>query len=98
MTVTVYPGMDNFADNNESVSTNEDVVKTGNVIDGSSFYAPVTVTTYTDTLSLHDALPIYTAITAAGTLQINANGDYTFTPTANFNGVVPVATYTLTDG
>ena len=38
------------------------------------------------------------AIAGVGTLQINSNGGYTFTPAANFNGVVPVATYTLTDG
>ena len=38
------------------------------------------------------------AIAGVGTLEINSNGGYTFTPAANFNGVVPVATYTLTDG
>src|SRR6185369_11179511 len=33
-----------------------------------------------------------------GTLTIAANGDYTFTPAANYAGSAPVATYTLTDG
>ena len=33
-----------------------------------------------------------------GTLRSTANGSYTFTPAANYNGAVPVATYTLTDG
>ncbi|MDD2653025.1 MAG: VCBS domain-containing protein, partial [Sulfurimonas sp.] len=32
------------------------------------------------------------------TLLINTDGAYTFTPEANYNGAVPVATYTLTDG
>src|SRR6185295_16002698 len=38
------------------------------------------------------------AIVGIGTLQINANGSYTFTPAANYNGPVPAATYTLSDG
>ncbi|MCX4187349.1 type I secretion C-terminal target domain-containing protein, partial [Methylophaga sp. OBS4] len=33
-----------------------------------------------------------------GSLTINANGTYTFTPEADYNGDVPVATYTVTDG
>ncbi|TXD46292.1 tandem-95 repeat protein, partial [Polaribacter sp. IC073] len=39
-----------------------------------------------------------TATFTAGTLQINSNGGYVFTPTENFNGAVPQATYTITDG
>ena len=35
---------------------------------------------------------------AAGDLTIFADGSYTFVPAANFNGAVPVATYTVTDG
>ncbi len=37
-------------------------------------------------------------ITGVGTLVINADGSYTFTPALNFNGAVPVATYTVSDG
>jgi T1SS-143 domain-containing protein len=37
-------------------------------------------------------------IPGAGTLVINSNGSYTFTPALNFNGAVPVATYTVSDG
>uniref|UniRef100_UPI000B4BF9A3 cadherin-like domain-containing protein n=1 Tax=Polaribacter haliotis TaxID=1888915 RepID=UPI000B4BF9A3 len=33
-----------------------------------------------------------------GVLQIEANGSYVFTPTANFNGTVPTVTYTVKDG
>ncbi len=32
-----------------------------------------------------------------GSLVINADGSYTFTPVLNFNGPVPIATYTLRD-
>ena len=38
------------------------------------------------------------AIAGIGALTIAANGDYTFTPAANYSGPVPVATYTVTDG
>ena len=46
---------------------------------------------------------VYTAgqtatMAGVGTLVINANGSYTFTPAVNYNGPVPVATYTLSDG
>lgn len=46
---------------------------------------------------------LYTAGTTAtlsgvGTLVINANGTYTFTPVAGYTGTVPVATYTVSDG
>ncbi|MDP1667272.1 MAG: Ig-like domain-containing protein, partial [Methylobacter sp.] len=46
---------------------------------------------------------VYTAgqtatIAGKGSLTINSNGSYVFTPAANYNGSVPVATYTLSDG
>jgi CshA-type fibril repeat protein len=34
----------------------------------------------------------------SGTLVVNANGTYTFTPTANYTGSVPTITYTVSDG
>ena len=37
-------------------------------------------------------------ITGIGALTINANGSYTFVPALNYNGPVPVATYTVSDG
>lgn len=33
-----------------------------------------------------------------GTITINANGSYAFAPVANYNGAVPVITYTVSDG
>ncbi len=38
------------------------------------------------------------AIAGVGTLAILSNGSFTFTPAANYNGSVPVATYTVSDG
>ena len=37
-------------------------------------------------------------IAGVGTLTINADGSYGFTPAADYNGPVPVATYTVSDG
>ena len=37
-------------------------------------------------------------IPGIGTLVIQTNGDFTFTPAANYNGPVPTATYTISDG
>ena len=39
-----------------------------------------------------------TASLASGSLTINTDGSYSFTPAANYNGPVPVATYTVSDG
>ena len=35
---------------------------------------------------------------AIGTITINANGSYSFVPAANYDGAVPVITYTVSDG
>ncbi|MDA3500294.1 Ig-like domain-containing protein, partial [Acinetobacter sp. AOR34_HL] len=37
-------------------------------------------------------------ITGVGSLLINSDGSYTFTPVVNYNGFVPLVTYTSTDG
>ncbi|WP_262880161.1 retention module-containing protein [Pseudomonas paralcaligenes] len=38
------------------------------------------------------------AIPLVGTLQVNANGSFSFTPLPNYHGPVPVITYTISDG
>jgi large repetitive protein len=37
-------------------------------------------------------------IASVGDLTINADGSYTFVPATNYNGAVPIATYTVADG
>ena len=37
-------------------------------------------------------------ITGVGTIQIDSEGNYTFTPATNYNGPVPQITYKVTDG
>ena len=65
----------------------------------SSVDGPVTVTQF---LVAGDATVTPLAQTATiagvGSLVISSDGSYTFTPVANYNGPVPVATYTVTDG
>ena len=100
LSITVTPVDDAFTDANEVVTTPEDTPISGSVLTGTvSVDGPVTVTQF----QVAGDVTVYTAgqtaaIAGVGTLQINSNGGYTFTPAANFNGVVPVATYTLTDG
>ena len=100
LTITVTPVGDAFADANESVETAEDEELTGNVLIGtSSPDGAVSVTQFV----LAGSATVYlagqtAAIAGIGALTIAANGDYTFTPAANYSGPVPVATYTVTDG
>ncbi|MDF9904377.1 UNVERIFIED_ORG: hypothetical protein OKW15_002333 [Pseudomonas reinekei] len=100
LTINVTPVDDNFTDSSESVTTAEDTTVTGSVLTGtSSVDGPVSVVNFTI-----DGVPgMFTAgqtatIANVGTLVIGANGAYTFTPDANYNGTVPTVSYTVTDG
>ncbi|WP_143684920.1 tandem-95 repeat protein, partial [Variovorax sp. KK3] len=100
LTITLTPVDDAFADADESASTAEDTPLSGSVLTGTaSVDGPVTVTGFQ---VAGDATAYGAGQTAAiagvGTLVINADGSYTFTPAANYNGPVPLVTYTMTDG
>ncbi|MDN4548051.1 Ig-like domain-containing protein, partial [Pseudomonas sp. C32] len=98
LNIGVTPVNDNFTDANETVSSPEDSVATGSVLSGtSSVDGPVSVLNFTVGGTQYQAGQTAT-ITNVGTLVIGANGAYTFTPTANYNGTVPTVTYTVTDG
>ncbi|OYT86591.1 MAG: hypothetical protein CFE46_17410, partial [Burkholderiales bacterium PBB6] len=43
-------------------------------------------------------MTITTGGTPVGTLLVNPNGTFTFTPAPDYNGPVPPVTYTVTDG
>ncbi|MFN5418900.1 MAG: Ig-like domain-containing protein, partial [Sphingomonadales bacterium] len=101
LSITVTPSNDAPVANNDAVTTPEDTPATGNVltndtdIDGN----PLTVTQFT----IAGISGTFTAgqtatIPGVGTLVINSNGAYTFTPAPNYNGAVPAATYTVSDG
>ncbi|MDE1168681.1 MAG: retention module-containing protein [Pseudomonas sp.] len=98
LNINVTPVDDSFTDASEQITIDEDTVATGSVLTGtSSVDGPVSVVNFT----IGDTT--YTAGTTAtianvGTLVIGSNGDYTFTPVANWNGTVPTVSYTLTDG
>ncbi|HEY4068142.1 MAG TPA: tandem-95 repeat protein, partial [Burkholderiaceae bacterium] len=99
LTVNVTPVNDAPVAANDVGVGLEDTPQTGNVlandhdVDGDTLSVTqfsVGGTTY--------AAGTTATIAGVGTLAIDAHGDYTFTPAANYNGPVPVATYTATDG
>ena len=86
---------------NDNPTTPEDITVTGNVLsndsDPNTPPLPLSVTQF-----LINGTP-YAAGTSAtisgiGTLVVYANGNYTFTPVANYNGPVPPVTYIVSNG
>ena len=83
------------------VPVTEDIPVSGNVLPNDSDVDgdPLSVTQFV----IAGDPSVYTAgdtavIPGVGTLTIGADGAYTFTPALNYNGPVPVATYTVSDG
>lgn len=75
----------------------EDQVASGNVLTNDSDVDTVlTVTSFT--VSGFSYTAGQTATLAGGTLTLSANGNYTFTPNANWNGKVPQVSYTTNTG
>ncbi|MBV7550662.1 tandem-95 repeat protein, partial [Pseudomonas sp. PDM26] len=98
LNISVTPVDDSFIDASETVSTLEDTALTGSVLsDTSSVDGPVSVVDFTIGATTYTAGTTAT-IANVGTLLIAANGAYTFTPAANYNGTVPTVSYTVTDG
>ncbi|WP_160327571.1 cadherin-like domain-containing protein, partial [Shewanella frigidimarina] len=63
-----------------------------------SWAGPITVTGFTiagDT-TVYDADGTDITLTNVGTFSLDSDGVYTFTPVANYNGTVPVITFTIT--
>ncbi len=91
--------LNDLADGNESVTIDEDTQATGNVLantvdpDG----GPASVVDFSVDGTTYNAGQTAT-IANVGALTIAADGGYTFTPLADYNGPVPQATYTVTDG
>ncbi|MFY0732498.1 beta strand repeat-containing protein, partial [Pseudomonas sp. NFX15] len=98
LNISVTPVDDSFTDASETISTLEDAPVTGSVLTGtSSVDGPVSVVNFTVDGTQYQAGSTAT-IANVGTLVIDTNGAYTFTPDANYNGAVPTVTYTVTDG
>ena len=96
LTISVTPVSD-LLDDNEIVTTAEDTPVTGNVLDNaSSTDGPLSITEFSIggvTYTIGS-----TAVVAEGELTLNADGSYSFVPNENYNGPVPVVTYTVLDG
>lgn len=102
LAITVTPVNDAPTDAPEITSGIEDSIVSGNLldnahdIDGDS----LSITGFHLTDFPLTSYPVDTPINIplVGSLLINANGDYSFTPLPNYNGSVPQITYTLSDG
>ncbi|MDH4565080.1 hcalcium-binding protein, partial [Pseudomonas sp. BN414] len=98
--ITVTPENDApVASNDGPLSVVEDTPASGNVLTNDSDVENDTLTVTQFEVGGSTFLAGQTATLAGvGTLVINANGSFTFTPAPNYNGPVPTATYTVSDG
>lgn len=89
-----------FTDSSEVLSVAEDTVLKNSVLTGTtSANGPVSVVSFQVAGNPYAFSAGQTAtITGVGSILINADGTYTFTPASNYNGTAPVVTYKLTDG
>jgi len=81
-------------------STPINTAVTGNILyrQAYDYETTPTVASYTIAgMSGSQTLGSNVSISGIGTINIAANGDYTFTPTADYTGPVPLITYTVTD-
>uniref|UniRef100_UPI001FCDE1F0 retention module-containing protein n=1 Tax=Aeromonas jandaei TaxID=650 RepID=UPI001FCDE1F0 len=90
-----------LADLDETVTTQEDSPISGNLLDNSTNPdgpATATIVSYDWGINIGVTAGVAATITGVGTLIINADGSYTFTPATNYDGAVPAVTYQVTDG
>ncbi|MFQ2192829.1 retention module-containing protein, partial [Aeromonas jandaei] len=90
-----------LADLDETVTTQEDSPISGNLLDNSTNPdgpATATIVSYDWGINIGVPAGVAATITGVGTLIINADGSYTFTPAINYDGAVPAVTYQVTDG
>ncbi len=84
---------------NDTAPVTEDTPATGNVLTNDSDVDgnPLVVSGFS--VGGNSYAPGQSAsIAGVGTLVVNANGSYTFTPAPNYTGPVPVVSYTVSDG
>ncbi|WP_371233659.1 retention module-containing protein [Pseudomonas sp. QE6] len=100
VTINVTPVNDApIARNDGPVSVTEDTPASGNVLTNDSDVDgdALSVTGFTVGGNSYAAGDTAT-LSGVGSLVINSNGSFTFTPAPNYNGPVPTATYTVSDG
>ncbi len=102
LAITVTPVNDPPVVVNESLSIQEDATASGNLLsnDTDPENNSLTITQFTIAGVSGTFTPGTTAVVIpnVGSIVINANGTYTFTPVANYNGIVPNIEYTVSDG
>ncbi|RTR25523.1 retention module-containing protein, partial [Shewanella atlantica] len=97
LTLEVTPVDDPSVLANDSNTIDEDSVATGNVLDNDSdIDSDLTVASFEVNGESYTAGT--TVELEGGTLVLNEDGSYTFTPNDNWNGSVPVITYTTSTG
>ncbi|MGY3961041.1 retention module-containing protein, partial [Aeromonas popoffii] len=98
--LTITPAND-LSDQNESVVVTEDTVISGNLlantIDNDGPQAS-SVTGFSWGSIINPSLSTPVTLTGVGTLLVNADGSYLFTPAPNYDGPVPTVNYIVTDG
>ncbi|MEL4370057.1 retention module-containing protein, partial [Shewanella xiamenensis] len=97
LTINVTPVDDPSALVNDTNTVAEDSVATGNVLSNDSDIDS-TLSVVSFTVNGNTVTAGTTVTLEGGSLIINADGSYTFTPNANWNGTVPVITYTTNTG
>ncbi len=99
VTINIQPVNDIPVAIDDIRNINEDSELTINVLDNDSDVES-TVLTVTGMNILGTSYPVNTPVTIpnVGTVIIHTNGEFTFSPVENFNGDVPVITYTISDG
>jgi len=102
LNITVTPVNDPPLAIDDIKSTNENTAVTGNVLTDGTDDSDVDGNTLTITefkIGTVSYNPGTTAsIPGVGTIVVNTNGSYTFTPAAGYTGAVPAIDYTISDG
>jgi len=83
---------------NDTVTTRENTAVSGAVLANDSVFAIGNLTLTAFNINGTSYKPGSSAtIPAVGTITIDADGIFTYSPTLNFNGVLPTITYTISD-
>ncbi|WP_260425953.1 retention module-containing protein [Aeromonas veronii] len=85
----------------ETAVTLEDTQVSGNLLDNSTNPdgpADASIVLYDWGINIGVPAGVAATITGVGTLIINPDGSYTFTPAPNYDGAVPPVNYQVTDG
>ncbi|WOE68628.1 retention module-containing protein [Aeromonas allosaccharophila] len=85
----------------EAVVTLEDTQVSGNLLENSTNPdgpADASIVSYDWGINIGVPAGVAATITGVGTLIINPDGSYTFTPAPNYDGAVPPVNYQVTDG